>query len=53
MKKGDFTNLADNYAKYRPSYNKDIVNLVLSSVENVSAIKAADIGAGTGILQNA
>lgn len=50
MKKGDFTNLADNYTKYRPSYNKEIVNLVLSSVEkNVSAIKAADIGAGTGI----
>ena len=52
MKKGDFTNLADNYTKYRPSYNKDIKS-VLSSVENVSAIKAADIGAGLGFLQNA
>ena len=50
MKKGDFTNLADDYTKYRPSYNKSIVKKILKAVrKNTSALRAADIGAGTGI----
>ena len=50
MKKGDFTNLADDYSKYRPSYNKNIVNTILNFIaKKNNEIKAADIGAGTGI----
>ena len=50
MKIGDFTNLANDYAKYRPSYNKDVVKLIVKSLkQDVNLIKAADIGAGTGI----
>jgi len=50
MEKGDFTNLADDYSKYRPSYNKEVTNVVLNFVgKNIKAIRAADIGAGTGI----
>ena len=50
MKKGDFTNLADYYNKYRPSYNKEVLDIILSSVgKKPEAITAADIGAGTGI----
>lgn len=50
MKRGDFTNLASDYTKYRPSYNASVVELILSAVKNDTvAIKAADVGAGTGI----
>ena len=50
MKKGDFTTLAKDYVKYRPSYNTEITNIILSSVgRNINDIKIADIGAGTGI----
>lgn len=50
MKKGDFTNLAEDYAKYRPSYNNEIVKYIAYSAgNNIERIKAADVGAGTGI----
>ena len=50
MKRGDFTNLADDYTKYRPSYNESVVKAILNSVgKKLNAIKAADVGAGTGI----
>ena len=50
MKRGDFTNLADDYTKYRPSYNESVVKAILNSVgKELNAIKAADVGAGTGI----
>ncbi len=50
MKKGDFTNLANDYAKYRPAYNMDVINDVLRSLSgNTNSIRAVDIGAGTGI----
>jgi len=50
VKRGDFTNLANDYLKYRPSYNKNIVNIILNCVsKNVNSIKAVDVGAGTGI----
>lgn len=50
MKRGDFTNLADDYKKYRPSYNESVVKTILNSVgKKPDNIKAADVGAGTGI----
>ena len=50
MKRGDFTNLAEDYARYRPSYNKHVVNVILGSTKKrLKDIKAADVGAGTGI----
>lgn len=50
MDQGDFTNLADDYAKYRPSYNKKLVTKIIKAAgKNSGYIKAADIGAGTGI----
>ena len=50
MKQGDFTNLADDYAKYRPSYNSKLVTKIINAVGmSPEAIKAVDIGAGTGI----
>ena len=50
MKKGDFSGLAQNYARYRPSYNKVITGLILDTVgKNRSDIRATDVGAGTGI----
>ena len=32
MKQGDFTDLADDYVKYRPSYNKDLVEIIINHV---------------------
>ena len=50
MKRGDFSTLAENYSKYRPTYNKNVVNILLGSVCKSSInIKATDVGAGTGI----
>lgn len=50
LRKGDFTNLAQDYAKYRASYNKDLLDIIIHSVgKKPETIKAADIGAGTGI----
>ena len=50
MKRGDFTNLAEDYARYRPSYNKHVVNVILGSTKKrLKNIKVADVGAGTGI----
>ncbi|UQZ91345.1 class I SAM-dependent methyltransferase (plasmid) [Deltaproteobacteria bacterium Smac51] len=47
MKHGDFTNLAANYAKYRPGY----APLVLEAIGGLlpEAARAADVGAGTGL----
>ena len=53
LERGDFTNLADDYAKYRPSYNQGIVELIVSFVQkSPNHIRAADVGAGTGIFTN-
>ena len=50
MKRGDFTNLAKDYTKYRPSYNASVVTTILNSVgKEITSIKAVDVGAGTGI----
>lgn len=50
MKHGDFTGLADDYARFRPGYAPQVATAVLNYVgRERSAIDAADIGAGTGI----
>ena len=50
MQKGDFSNLASDYIKYRPSYNRKVVNKVVNTINKKSEnIRAADVGAGTGI----
>ena len=50
MKKGDFTKLANDYVKFRPSYNKKVTQMIINSInKNYNNIIAADVGAGTGI----
>jgi SAM-dependent methyltransferase len=45
-----FSNRVDNYVKYRPSYPKEIISFLESSIQFNNKIIVADIGAGTGIL---
>jgi SAM-dependent methyltransferase len=50
LKHGDFTGLAENYARYRAGYCESVLRALLALVEKpISQIDAADIGAGTGI----
>jgi ubiquinone/menaquinone biosynthesis C-methylase UbiE len=50
MKHGDFTELADNYAKYRPGYAPDVLETILAVTgRQPECLRGADIGAGTGI----
>ncbi len=53
MKHGDFSDLAENYSKYRPGYSNFVVEVVCSTVAQAfsaaKTIMAADVGAGTGI----
>src|SRR5277367_2177439 len=50
MKHGDFTGLADDYAKFRPGYARQVATALLSYVgREAASVDAADIGAGTGI----
>jgi len=50
IEKGDFSALADDYAKYRPSYSKMIVDLIFGATNKPNnEVVAADVGAGTGI----
>jgi ubiquinone/menaquinone biosynthesis C-methylase UbiE len=44
-----FSNRAEDYAKYRPTYPTEAIDIILEGFSNVSEIVAADIGAGTGI----
>lgn len=44
-----FSDRADNYAKYRPSYPAAAIDTILEGLTNFSQFVAADIGAGTGI----
>jgi ubiquinone/menaquinone biosynthesis C-methylase UbiE len=46
---GRFTNRAEDYAKYRPSYPSAVIDRILAEFGNRSLVIAADIGAGTGI----
>lgn len=47
---GKFTNKADNYVKYRPTYPKEFIDYLSSEVGFGKDSVVADIGAGTGIL---
>jgi SAM-dependent methyltransferase len=50
MKHGDFTGLADDYARFRPGYAPQVATAILGYVgRDAASIDAADIGAGTGI----
>lgn len=42
-----FTNRAEDYARYRPSYSSATIDCILDGLD--SGLTAADIGAGTGI----
>ena len=44
-----FTNRAEDYAKYRPSYPSEAIDGILKEMGQASGLIAADIGAGTGI----
>jgi SAM-dependent methyltransferase len=47
---GDFTGLANDYAKYRPGYARDVVRAMASLLPRSAAQSdVADVGAGTGI----
>lgn len=48
LKHGDFSNLAEDYAKYRPGYSSSVLKAILALVEK-EQIDFADVGAGTGI----
>ncbi len=45
-----FTNLADNYARYRPGYPPGAIELLRSRCGLGAATSVADLGSGTGIL---
>ncbi|MDA9976147.1 class I SAM-dependent methyltransferase [Alphaproteobacteria bacterium] len=50
MKPGDFSDLAQDYANFRPGYSGDICRALLGLVDKPAAkVAAADVGAGTGI----
>ena len=46
--KSRFSDRAEDYAKYRPSYPIEAIDCILEGLE-VERLQAADIGAGTGI----
>ncbi len=46
---GRFSNRAEDYAKYRPSYPSEAIDYILAGLDVPSKLIAADIGAGTGI----
>lgn len=44
-----FTNRAADYARYRPSYPAAAIDFILAGLGDPKTLRAADIGAGTGI----
>jgi ubiquinone/menaquinone biosynthesis C-methylase UbiE len=44
-----FSDRAEDYAKYRPSYPSQAIDCILNIGQQPSELRAADIGAGTGI----
>lgn len=48
LKHGNFSNLAQDYAKYRPGYSDSVLKSILALVEK-DKIDFVDVGAGTGI----
>ena len=49
MEHGDFTELADNYARYRPGYSPFVLDAVMGLLGSDKNPIVADVGAGTGI----
>jgi len=50
MEFGDYSNLAENYGKYRQGYSESLLSALLSLIDKPSCqIDAVDVGAGTGI----
>lgn len=50
MKHGDFSDLAENYSKYRPGYSTFVRDTILNiSGKKTEEIDFVDVGAGTGI----
>lgn len=50
LRPGDYTNLAEGYAKHRPSYSASVLDCILGLLEKPRGeVEAADVGAGTGI----
>ena len=50
IKHGEFTALADDYAKYRPDYSKSVLRALRAYVgASRPNFQAVDVGAGTGI----
>jgi len=50
IQRGDFTNLAQDYSLYRPSYSEDVLSAIINlSDKPVEEIDFVDVGAGTGI----
>lgn len=50
MQHGDFSQLAENYSKFRPGYAPEVLTKILDKVgQETTQISFADIGAGTGI----
>lgn len=50
IKHGNFTGLAENYSKYRPSYSQTVLNSILNLFKQpINKLNFVDIGAGTGI----
>ncbi|MBC7773083.1 MAG: SAM-dependent methyltransferase, partial [Pyrinomonadaceae bacterium] len=46
---GRFSDRAEDYKKYRPSYPPDAIDAILDGLGPPASLLAADIGAGTGI----
>lgn len=44
-----FSNRAEDYVKYRPSYPAGAIDAVLEGLGDPPSLRAADVGAGTGI----
>ena len=50
MRKGDFSSLAADYVRYRPTYSENLTRMLVNSFSLIGKdLKAADVGAGTGI----
>ena len=50
VKSGDFTALAENYAKYRPDYSTTVLKALTNTIgAHDPGFKVADVGAGTGL----
>jgi len=50
LKPGDFTDLAENYSKYRPDYSVSVLKALIGLCDKEPAqLDFVDIGAGTGI----